>query len=99
MKVSKSQNRIMDPEVTGTNKSLEINLFASPNVSQQWVPNFLRNKSCWKVLSGNWRLELPNRVIYRRHNRIPTRENASIIGSTLWDDFHSMSDLRYLRTA
>ena len=66
---------------------LEIDLLAKPRTTQRWIPHFLRLQQCWKVFSGDWKPELSDRIMYHKDSQIPDSENASIIGSSLWDRF------------
>ena len=68
-------------------KVTKIDLLSAPQKTQRYLPHFLRQQNCWKIFSGKWKFELPNRVTYFREPKVKTGENISIIGSPNWTDF------------
>ena len=64
-----------------------IDLLSRPKVSQNWIPLLQRRQNCWKVLSGKWKSESSNKIIYLREPKVTTGENFAIIGSRKWNDF------------
>lgn len=77
-------------------KPFEINLLSNPKVTQKWIPQFFRGKNHWKIFSGRWELESPNRLIYLQDQQIKTGENISIIGSHNWNEFIFQVSFRLL---
>lgn len=69
-------------------KSFGNNLLSNPNIAHKWIPRFLSSQNYWKVLSGKWQIESPNRIIYLKYPNVKTGENISIIGSKNWADFN-----------
>lgn len=75
------------PDIGNSRKHLEIDLLSSPKRTQKWIPLFLRRRSQWRVFSGSWASESPNKVTYLRDPRVKTGENIALIGSPDWNEF------------
>jgi len=76
-----------DLDTEDRKKPIEIDLLSSPKIIQKWDPQFLLRQNCWKVFSGKWELQSPNRVIYHRDTKLKQGESVAIIGSRKWNDF------------
>lgn len=74
-----------DLDTENRKKPLKIDLLSSPRQTQKWVPQFLRRQKYWKVLSGNWKFERCNRIIYLSQLNAKPAENLSIIGPSNWN--------------
>lgn len=68
----------------------DIDLLSPAHVTRSWVPNFLRSRHSWKVLSGKWKLESPQRFICIQGPKMSAAEDLCIVGQTDWDNltFH-----------
>ena len=66
----------------------ELNLLSNFKGTQKWIPFSFRRENHWKILSGKWKIESPNRIIYLKQPNVKTSENISIIGSKNWADFN-----------
>ncbi|MDY6853877.1 MAG: hypothetical protein SWO11_04080 [Thermodesulfobacteriota bacterium] len=69
-------------------KGFGINLLSNPQITYKWIPRTFRSQYSWQILSGKWRIESPNRIIYLKQPNMRTGENVSIIGSNNWADFN-----------
>jgi hypothetical protein len=66
---------------------IEIDLLTKPRTTQRGVPHLLRRRQYWKVFSGNWNMAPSDRIIFHKESPESGTENASVIGSSLWDEF------------
>jgi len=78
----------MQNHSNGKSKNSGNNLFSNPSITHKWIPFFLSSQYSWKVLSGKWQIESPNRIVYLKQPNVKTGENLSIIGSKYWTDFN-----------
>jgi len=58
-----------------------------PLTTQKGIPHLLRRQQYWKVFSGNWNMAPSDRIIFHKESPESGTENASVIGSSLWDEF------------
>lgn len=75
------------PHTDNRNKAFQIDFLSSSKVRPKWIPCFLRGQYSWKVLSGQWELEAPNRVKHLTENKITRGESIALIGSPRWNHF------------
>jgi hypothetical protein len=75
------------PFQTVVPQGAETDLLATCSGTIKWIPQFLRGKNCWKIFSGEWSLETPNKMVCRNRPHVSTGENLAIIGSRRWRKF------------
>jgi hypothetical protein len=77
-------------------KSDNIDLLSVGKARQRWIPQRLRRQDCWKVFSGKWMLELPDKIMYCKDSKVSIAENASVIGSHEWNGYSLKVSFRIL---
>ncbi len=68
-------------------KAVEIDLLSGAGVYRRWRPHIRRQPYNWKVYSGDWQFELPERILFHRESGMSNSENASVIGASAWDEY------------
>ena len=64
---------------------IEIDLLTKPRTIQRAIPHLLRRQRYWKVFSGDWDMGLSDRIIFHKESPESGTENASVIGSSQWE--------------
>ena len=77
-------------------RKYEVNLLNSCKIKPKWIPRFLSGQYSWKIFSGKWKLESPNKLKYFHNPGVRFGENISIAGSGEWNDFALQAKFKFL---
>lgn len=66
---------------------MEIDLLSNPKLINKWIPQFCCGLNSWKIFSGKWKIEPPNKILCFGKTTLNTGENISLIGSSGWSDY------------
>jgi len=76
-----------DVNAVNDKRFIEIDLLTKPWRIQRWIPHLLRRQQYWKVFSGDWDRGLSDRIVFHKESPESGTENASVIGSSQWEQF------------
>ena len=92
----KNQNTMINRNSEERESIITLDLLSDHSKIRRYIPQFLRRENDWKVYSGKWIVESPDKITCRREPRVTTGENISITGSSRWSNIIFKATVRML---